>query len=1083
MKSRIIRWSKILTFSAILGAAILALLYQHYVVSNPGTHLKPESIDAILATDTRIYYSDGVTPIGSVFDERHRFNRIYYDELPTHWVQAITAAEDQRFFNHFGLDPVGILRAIVQNITAGRIVSGASTLTQQTAKNLYYRTDRDLRSKLEEALNALRLESHYSKEEILAFYANQIHVRGNGRGLGVASRYFFDKEISDLGLLECAFLAGMVKGPDNYNPFIGDETRRKRSLDKAQARVGYVLSRMRALEHIDEDTYQRAIQSEIPFKNGSFRFASNVVVDAVEQQLKEEPFLSLLEENDIQNLSSAGLSIVTTIDEQTQRYAWYGLRHHLSDIGASFEAASLDNLVQEEISSVSRLQHAPPVGAILYAQVSSKQANQLTLDLGGHSCEVDKTGLQRMADIIARAKNGRRLRGKVDTIQSALSEGDVVIASVRDEGLCDLELRVALNGAVLAMQQGQIRVMVGGVSNRDLNRALTSKRQLGSTWKTMIYTAALQLGWSPTDMLDNRPNGFLFERVWYTPSKAHRAEDVVSMTWAGVNSENLASVWLLAHLTDQLSGVQLRQVVEILRLDPQESESRQDYILRIRDALGVISTSKWLEEVAFMAAKREWLTTAETNREKLEVISLGDGRLVDKLFVKAQSEDLQRNAKIHYPHLLGVAQQCEEAVQVLLEFEGQADESCCLKDMGTEPNSRCQPCQLPDFISLFRHEDGHFECGQYLEQTATSPADLLGLTNESEIWLEGRIRLSTIRDIENSAMKYSLLLSEVDPYDIDFLIHHPDFLQIINMRYVSLLAQRLGIEDELQLTLSMPLGALDISLLEGVNLYSGLLTGQQHFEPQLGQSRPVLISQIVTEAGREIYSAELEPKTVSDSISGILSAQILHNVVEHGTGRRANGTIKIGEYPVPAFGKTGTTNAYKNAAFLGAVPAEYAGAWSLENGLFIGVYVGYDEPKSMRRGSIRGGGSNAALPVWVLTAQGAAKSGLLGALSEEVAWKAYDSFFEVPIETTSGLPNAEGKAGAWIYDPDLVWGQEATHARRFAPVQFDSPPLQLRLRSDLETDTDIEVRILSQEEDETVSEDVVPLLFPGGTSP
>ncbi|MFO0003623.1 MAG: biosynthetic peptidoglycan transglycosylase, partial [bacterium] len=111
-----------------------------------------------------------------------------------------------------------IVRAAVQNARAGRVVAGGSTLTQQTAKNLFYRPDRSLRSKAQELVDALRLEAHFSKEDILEFYANQFHVSANGRGLGIAARYFFDKRVDELTLKECAFIAGMVKAPSRYNP-------------------------------------------------------------------------------------------------------------------------------------------------------------------------------------------------------------------------------------------------------------------------------------------------------------------------------------------------------------------------------------------------------------------------------------------------------------------------------------------------------------------------------------------------------------------------------------------------------------------------------------------------------------------------------------------------------------------------------------------------------------------------------------------------------------------------------------------------------------------------------------------------
>jgi len=127
------------------------------------------------------------------------------------------AAEDGQFFYHFGIYLPGIVRSAIANFKAGRVVQGGSTITQQTAKNLFKRRARTYRAKFRELLYALRLEYRYTKEKILEFYVNQFYVNGNGLGLGVAALYYFDKEPAELSLLECAFIAGSVKRPSYYN--------------------------------------------------------------------------------------------------------------------------------------------------------------------------------------------------------------------------------------------------------------------------------------------------------------------------------------------------------------------------------------------------------------------------------------------------------------------------------------------------------------------------------------------------------------------------------------------------------------------------------------------------------------------------------------------------------------------------------------------------------------------------------------------------------------------------------------------------------------------------------------------------
>ena len=217
--------------AALVAAVGLAWAYNVHVLTEPGSHLERKHIRSIIAQESPVYYRDGETRVGVFFDAEHR-RYVGWEELPEAYVVALVAAEDDAYWRHFGINIRGLVRAIRDNALAGRVVAGGSTLTQQTAKNLYYRPDRSVRSKLVELLNALRLEAHYDKREIFTFYANQFHVTGNGRGLGIAARHFFDKDVDELSLVESAFLAGLVKAPAHYDPFLGDADRRAAAVER-----------------------------------------------------------------------------------------------------------------------------------------------------------------------------------------------------------------------------------------------------------------------------------------------------------------------------------------------------------------------------------------------------------------------------------------------------------------------------------------------------------------------------------------------------------------------------------------------------------------------------------------------------------------------------------------------------------------------------------------------------------------------------------------------------------------------------------------------------------------------------------
>ncbi len=359
----------------LVGAIALGYQYREHVLLNPGDHLERNHIRGIIAQESPVYYRDGTTRVGVFFEAEHRAY-VAQEDLPLPWVMGIVGAEDGKFWSHMGIDVLGISRAMRDNVVAGRMVAGGSSLTQQTAKNIYYRPDRSIKSKLVELLNALRLEAHYEKGEILTFYANQFHVTGNGRGLGIGARHFFNKEVEDLTVAEAAFLAGLVKAPSRYDPFLGDDARRAKAVTAADDRTRYVLGRIVAVDvekligeppikgdAKSEAAWQkkllagRAIKVEaqrlldegvaLEFHRGTFRYDASAVLDEVARRLAEPPFDEVLEAAGVDDPATAGLQVVTTLDATAQRAATYGLWHHLTLIGMQMEKLGPKDLVRD----------------------------------------------------------------------------------------------------------------------------------------------------------------------------------------------------------------------------------------------------------------------------------------------------------------------------------------------------------------------------------------------------------------------------------------------------------------------------------------------------------------------------------------------------------------------------------------------------------------------------------------------------------------------------------------------------------------------------------------------------------------
>lgn len=1043
----------------VVSLAATAAWYKGEIVDAPGDHVSRAAIMAIIAQESPVLYRDGSTRIGVFFAEEHR-EYVPYDEIPEAWVQAITSAEDHRFFDHPGVDVWGISRAMLANVKAGRVVAGGSTLTQQTAKNLYYRPDRSLKSKLQELVNALKLEAHFDKSEILEFYANQFHVSANGRGLAIAARYFFDKPVGELTTLECAFLAGLVKAPAAYNPFVGTtEERRVEARARAKSRTGYVLDRMAAHGHLSAAEHAALRAEEIPFKRGTFRYDSSVLIDEVAARLAQPPFSEVFEALGIDNPSTAGIQVVTTLDADAQREAQYATWHHLSEVGAILDGIEPSALRLPENRAPHPDPDQPvPVHGFSTARVVASAPDRLDLDLGGHACTVDKAGMARMAAALASAKaQAWRRSGDRTVVASALPPGAVTWASLRAPGVCDLEYRPMLQSGLMVLEDGQIRAMVGGNDNRNFNRATEARRQLGSTWKPLVYWAALQLGWTPADLLDNREGVFIFEGTWYTPRPDHEPAAVVSLNQAGVRSENLASIWLLHHMLDDLDAASFRTVAARAGLVPEAVGGREAWIERVRDKYGVIATKQRAGLVAFTAAKHELLAemprdpVAEGIPERLELQALHYGIGAEREARKlsgSRAAARRRAVRFNHRRLLGLLPECARGVEKLVRYSADATEAAARRrrmegigfGLGSPRPLVAPPLSELAALSVRLVGDdpvlggGELElaCGDAGAGWSPIDAALLVRMGEGEgpavpgvdaLLMDGRLRAATLRRLERVRARRELVIAQQDPYDFDVLQHHPDFRTLVALRYMAALAERLGVQADLPPVMSLPLGAAELTIEEAASLYQGMATGARFEFPGKVQlpsgsedvpppeSSTLLIAEIRDAEGKVLYSARPRPRQVGDPVAGRLIGDVLRNVVRFGTGRRASRAATIGGSVVPLGGKTGTTNSFRNAAFVGFVPRAGSEGYSWPNGYTIAAYTGFDDNTPMSRGRVRLSGASGALPAWMGTASGMAEHGLLGATApSEPELRVEGGFTRVPVVDATGRPDL-GRAG------------------------------------------------------------------------
>ena len=905
-----------------------------------GERIERGAIDRVIASESPVYYADGRTPIGVFFEAIHS-KYIPYEEMPKVFVKALIAAEDRDFFDHVGFDIKSVVRAFIANVRAGRVVQGGSTITQQTAKNIFKREKRSYEFQAQGGDAGLPLGKALYQGRNSRMYANQFFVTGLGKGLWIAAQYFFGKDPPDLDLVEAAFIAGSLKGPNRYNPFIKkNEPDKNEARRLAKARKDYVLANMRKLGFITHEDYAEALKQEVPFEEGKVTYRLNVVLDYIRNQLESDYFRAILEEQGVDNIATSGIRIYTSVDRDIQHAALMSLRTRLPLMDVELngyrpcrEAEPCGELVEK---SGKETEDGLPFLSQITSVAPDKETGHLIVAWDNGGGVIDFDGFKAIGGAWLKAKAGNWAtfnRDQVPAFLKMFRVGDRVPVQFLTDPDANPEEAPGpklmltavpeMEGGIVALKQGMIRVMVGGFFDRYFNRAVHAKRQLGSIFKPIVYAAALMLKWNILDPLENRSELYQFQATSYVPRPDHKPNsDTVSMAWAGAKSENLATVWLLYHLTDHLTLSEFRQVVNLVGLGRKEGESYQAYKARIRDQYGVIVDRGTLMETAFEQSKRQVKTDIIFSGHESV---LGD---VDRLYFDLDKgtpdmEDPEARQVLRYDYQrlrrldLQMRTRLKRAAQIL--HDQRTDSS---------PN-RLLGEDLSNFYRI--SESGGRTRIVYTDHPQRLvPATPLPITPawlmekgidaglEKEIWIDNLIPAGILDTLENHIQTNYVRLLTDDRYSLEVLAGIRDFRTLVNLSFVTYLSKKIGISTPLDPVLSFPLGPNSISIMEAALAYETLVTGKVYpLSPEGGAAMVPIITKIVDRDGEVIYAYTPKPERVLSERVSSQTTEILRKVMEVGTGRKAGDAVRIFDIPIPTFGKTGTANRFTNSSFVG----------------------------------------------------------------------------------------------------------------------------------------------------------------------
>ncbi|MGM4962925.1 penicillin-binding protein 1A [Tardiphaga sp. 1201_B9_N1_1] len=494
----------------LVGVAAAAGLIWHYSKDLPDYSQLQDYEPPVM---TRVHAADGAL-LGEYSKERRLYLPI--QAVPKLVINAFLAAEDKNFYEHGGLDYSGMARAMVlyaQNLGSNRRPQGASTITQQVAKNFLLTNEVSFTRKIKEALLAMRIERTYSKDKILELYLNEIYLGLGAYGIAAASLVYFDKSVNELTVSEAAYLAALPKAPSSLHPI--------KNRDRAIERRNYVVDRLLEngwIKQADADKARKETLSVTGRNSSGHIFAGEYFAEEVRRDI--------LERYGEKKLYEGGLSVRTTLDPKLQVMARKTMTNGLINFDEVRGWRGATNKIDisgdwgVKLAEVKALSDIAPWKLAVVLDVSDQSARigfQPGRELGGAVLKDRQTGILTLDGVRWAKPAAGPTKGKTPTaVSQVLAAGDVIYVDPltnKDGSVVEGQFRLRqypeVSGAMVAMDPltGRVLAMVGGFSfdQSQFNRATQAYRQPGSSFKPLVYSAAMDNGYTPSTVVVDAP--------------------------------------------------------------------------------------------------------------------------------------------------------------------------------------------------------------------------------------------------------------------------------------------------------------------------------------------------------------------------------------------------------------------------------------------------------------------------------------------------------------------------------------------------------------------------------------------------